>query len=158
MHALAHLAEGGLVVEAGAPVAVTARPNLEEERAVDLVLLSAEDAGQEVCHGPCRDIVTPPHGAQRTRTFSEEIAGSVMVGKGNLPNAYGRRLRYSIWPASIGGASSPGSTWSLWKSILPLRNCRMLPRPEPVHARHNKMRTWCGQCAWGRADWPGSRA
>ena len=37
------LGEGGLVVETGAAVAVTTRPDLEVERAVDLILFGAKD-------------------------------------------------------------------------------------------------------------------
>lgn len=45
------LAVRGLDVLARAPVAMSARPDLVVERAVDLVGLSAEDAGEVVRHG-----------------------------------------------------------------------------------------------------------
>ena len=44
------LAEGGLVVDPGAALAVAARADLEVEGAVDLVLLRAEDGGQVLRH------------------------------------------------------------------------------------------------------------
>ncbi len=38
-------------MEAGAALAVPTSANLEEERAIDLVLLGSEDGGKKVCHG-----------------------------------------------------------------------------------------------------------
>lgn len=47
------LGEGGLVVDPGATLAVTTGANLEEEGAVHLVLLGAEDGSQVFGHVDC---------------------------------------------------------------------------------------------------------
>ena len=50
------LGEAGLVVDPRAPVAVGAGAHLEEEGAVDLVLLGAEDTRQIFCHSAARPL------------------------------------------------------------------------------------------------------